>query len=449
MKKISFSRFVCWVFLVATIWTAISIGKWEKKSILKWDVSTYYLYLPATFLYQDLFHLEFYPAIDSAYHPSNHVKKYAITPYSLTKKKIIKYPLGVSLFELPGFAGATLWSSLDSRYSPDGWSEPYQLAIALNSILFVFLGLILLRRFLRSYFSDMTTAVTLIIIAFGTNLYLYSAIEPGLSHPYLFFLFGAILWITQKWYQQPSVFYSLMLGLSVGLVTVTRPTGILIAIFPLLWQSTACSSYSARLATWKREWKNCIIAIGCFMIPLLLQMTYWKATTGYWFYYSYEEEGFSFTNWHIIDGLFSYRKGWFIYTPLAILGFIGLYFIWKKKSLQFYLLPFTFYFLLTLWLTFSWWMWWYGGGFGSRVMIESLVILALPLAALTKRILRSGYLLKSVFILILVTGISLNLFQSWQYNKAIIHWDSMNKKYYWKVFGKTKISDEDLNLLGN
>ena len=82
-------------------------------------------------------------------------------------------------------------------------------------------------------------------------------------------------------------------------------------------------------------------------------------------------------------------------------------------------------------------------------MIESLVILALPLAALTERILRSGYLLKSVFILILVTGISLNLFQSWQYNKAIIHWDSMNKKYYWKVFGKTKISDEDLNLLGN
>ena len=92
-------------------------------------------------------------------------------------------------------------------------------------------------------------------------------------------------------------------------------------------------------------------------------------------------------------------------------------------------------------------MWWYGGGFGSRVMIQSLAILALPLAALTDKIFRSGYLLKSFFILILAAGISLNLFQSWQYSKAIIHWDSMNKEYYWKVFGKTKISNEDLELL--
>jgi len=176
-------------------------------------------------------------------------------------------------------------------------------------------------------------------------------------------------------------------------------------------------------------------------------MAYWKAVTGYWLYYSYEEEGFNFNDWHILDGLFSYRKGWFIYTPLAMLGFIGLYFVWKNKTICSYLVPLTTYFVPVLWFTFSWWMWWYGGGFGSRVMVESLALLAIPIAALTEWVFRSGKGVRIAFVLILTAGIALNLFQSWQYNKAIIHWDSMNKAYYWHVFGKTKITDEDVKML--
>jgi len=184
MKKISFSLIVCWVFLIASVWTAVSIGKWEKKIILKWDVSAYYLYLPATLLYSDLYQLEFYSAIDSIYAPSNTQKKYAITPYSLTGRRIIKYPLGTALFEVPCFAAALLWSGLDPDYPPDGWSEPFQLSIACSSILFVFLGLILLRRLLKNWFPDPVVATVLLVMALGTNLFVYAAIEPGLSQPY-------------------------------------------------------------------------------------------------------------------------------------------------------------------------------------------------------------------------------------------------------------------------
>ena len=449
MKRVSFSLLVCWLFLLATIWTAVSIGKWKKQIILKWDVSSYYLYLPATFLYRDLMHLEFYPAIDSVYHPSDRVKGYAITPYHLTQKKIIKYPLGVALFEIPGFAGASLWCSLDSSHPADGWSEPYQLAIALNSILFVFLGLLFLRRFLRVYFNELATTVALLIVAFGTNLFFYTAIEPGFSHPYLFSLYCAILWFTQRWYQRPSLLDSIIVGFSIGLATIIRPTDILIALYPILWFSLSGSSRSVWWIHWKRAWWKVLIAFGCLMLPLLLQMAYWKATTGFWLYYSYEGEGFNFHDWHLIDGLFSYRKGWFIYTPLAMLGFIGLFFVWKKRSLSFYLLPSVCYFLLTLWLTFSWWMWWYGGSFGARVMVQSVALLAFPIAALVERSMRSGSLWKSILILIITAGITLNLFQSWQYNKAIIHWGNMNKEYYWRVFGKTTYTSEDLKLLDN
>lgn len=449
IKRGTFSLLVCWFFLIATIWTAVSFGKWKKKTILKWDVSSYYLYLPATFLYRDLMHLKFYPAIDSVYHPSDRKQGYAITPYHLTGNKIIKYPLGVALFEIPGFTGASLWCMFNSTHPPDGWSEPYQLAIAMNSILFVFLGLLFLRRFLRVYFKELTTILTLLVVAFGTNLFFYTAVEPGFSHPYLFFLYCVILWFTQKWYQRQTFLESMIIGFSIGLATITRPTDILIILFPILWFSLSRSSRPDWWNQLKRARWKVLTAFGCMILPVLLQMTYWKATTGFWLYYSYEGEGFNFHDWHLIDGLFSYRKGWFIYTPLAILGFVGFFFVWKDKTLRFYLLASASYFLLTLWLTFSWWMWWYGGSFGARVMVQSTALLAFPIAALVERTMRRTFLLRFVLILIITSGIALNLFQSWQYNKAILHWGYMNKAYYWRVFGKTSYTIEDLKLLDN
>ena len=45
-------------------------------------------------------------------------------------------------------------------------------------------------------------------------------------------------------------------------------------------------------------------------------MLYWKHIMGTFFFYSYDQEGFFFGNSHVLDGLLSYRKGWFIYTPI-------------------------------------------------------------------------------------------------------------------------------------
>jgi len=447
MKRISFSKVVCWFFMLSALSVAIFTGKWKKKTILVWDVSSYYLYNPALIKYHDLFNLGFYDTIDSAYKPSGDFRRYAMTPYVLTGKKIIKYPIGVALFELPAFLGAWLYCIINKNYFSDGWSEPFQLAIAFNTILFVFLGLLFLRKFLRNWFSDTATAITLLILGFGTNLFYYSCIEPGLSHPYLFFLFCLILLYTVRWHQTPSFRVSIILGLALGMAVVTRPICLWIVVFPLFWLTPGYHSFKDKTGLFLREWRRTGIAFLTLLIPLFLQMVYWKIASGYWLYYSYEGEGFNFSEWHLIDGLFSFRKGWFVYTPLAATGFIGLSVVWFTKAWRFYLVPLFIYFIPMLYFVFSWWMWWYGGGFGSRVMVESLSVLAFPMAALTERLIHSRWLVHLFFILIFLAGITLNLFQSWQYNKGIIHWDSMNRAYYWKVFGKTKIIKEDRKLL--
>jgi len=447
MKTRSAGIIVCLLFLVASVTAALLSGKWEKKINLKWDVSAYYLYLPAALIYQDLFHLRFYSQIDTLYRPSNDFRNYAITPYALTGKKILKYPVGVALFELPAFALATLWCSIDSSFPADGWSEPYQLAIALCSILFTTWGLWLLFLFLRHWFPVLPVVLTLIVIGLGTNLFLYSAIEPGLSHPYLFFLYALIMYATAKWYRNPDYVYAGILGFALGMTAITRPTDLIVAIFPVLWLSGDQSEYSRGSLLWLKHWRKTGLALMAFCLPVIVQLIYWKAATGYWLYYSYEEEGFIWGKWHILDGLFSYRKGWFIYTPLALLGFLGWIFLYKDKRLRFFLLPSILYFAFSFWVVFSWWMWWYGGSFGSRVMIQSLALLAFPMCAFFRELFRSYLVVRLILIILLAGGIFLNLFQSWQYHKAIIHWDSMNKAYYWRVFGKTSITSEDLLLL--
>jgi hypothetical protein len=47
----------------------------------------------------------------------------------------------------------------------------------------------------------------------------------------------------------------------------------------------------------------------------------------------------------------------------------------------------------------------------------------------------------------LVFVVWLNLFQTWQFNHRILDRGRMTKAYYWKIFGKTSVTEEDRKLL--
>ena len=162
------------------------------------------------------------------------------------------------------------------------------------------------------------------------------------------------------------------------------------------------------------------------------QLVYWKYSTGSWVYYSYGEEGFYFNHPHIFDGFFSYRKGWFIYTPIMLFFVAGFFFMRKRIPELF--LPLSIFLLLNIYVVFSWWCWWYGGSFGARPMIDSYGFLALPFAALVEKVIHQKKWQKIMAAAFLLFFMYLNLFQTRQYRTSMIHWDSMTKQAYWKVF---------------
>lgn len=439
------SRLIILLYATVCIYIVFNLNKWRSNEVVQWDKAGYYLYLPAIFIEKDLGHLSFYPNVASTYNPHPGVVWYAITEIPETGRKLDKYPIGVSIFETPFFFIAHAYTLLTHQFKADGYTPPYMLAICLATIFWVTLGLWLLRKFLLNYYSENVTFVAILFISFGTNLYNYTGFDWGMSHSFSFFLFAALLYYTHQWYSKGSLKYIALLGLVMGMIVITRPTNILVGIVCLLWPVNR-NAFSNKLTFFKKQVTGIVVAAAIFLLVVLLQLAYWKYITGHWAYYTYTNEGFDFGSPHIWDGLFSYRKGWFVYTPLALVGMLGFIPLFRKQRRLFY--PLLLFFLLDIYIIFSWHEWNYGGSFGCRPLVETLAFLSIPLSAFIAYLLSIRQKIWRVVTLsVLFFLVVVNIFQTYQFLQGTIPSDRMNGKYYWSIWGKIRASDDDWKKL--
>jgi len=439
------------IFFVLFLFTAIVFNRasaWKEAYALQWDKAGYYVYLPAIFIHKDLSHLSFYQPLLEKYKlvAGTFDPCYGCHVQPETKKVLNKYPLGVALAELPFFLIAHLYTSLSQPGLADGFSSGYQLSVLLATIFWSFVGLWHLRKLLLRYFAnDAVVFLTLSGIALGTNFYYYSAFDGGMSHAFSFAFFAIALRYTDHFFTSSRLSHACIAALFAGMIVIARPTNILFCLLLIFWQVNDFASLKARLQLWASNYLKVLAAIGIFLLVVSLQIGYWKFVTGHWIYYSYEGEGFNFTNPSIVDGLLSYRKGWFVYTPLAFLslwGFRALGKIYPRLPLLL-----VFYLAVNIYVIFSWSQWSYGGGFGSRPFIEAYVVIAFPLAALLQWALHSGKLFRTLFITFFFSCIALNIWQSYQFSRGIIPPDNNTRAYYWKVFLKAENDEGDRALL--
>lgn len=439
------SRLVILLFAVLGIYIVCNRSSYET-NMFTWDASGYYLYLPAAFIYHDIDSFGFYAEVNAKYQLTNGTDEYGM--YAMPGgKRINKYAIGTALFEMPFFLLAHLYAVATHAYAADGYSLPYQWGGIMSFIFWVTMGLLYLRAALLKYFSDGITAFVLVCIAFGTNLYCYTIFSPGMSHPFEFFLFAGVLYHTIQYYASEKRWHIYMVGALCGLAIITRPVDAVIVIVPIFWQVYNKSSLVERFGFLRCHVKDVIVSVLLFLLIALIQMAYWKYISGDWIHYSYHGEGFKFSNPMIVKGLFSYQKGWFVYTPIAFVCVLGLFLL--RGAYRQFAPSIVLFLVLIVYLVFSWRIWWYGGGFGARALIEALPLMAIPLAVLCQYIYYKwkSMLLRIVFAVIMCFFVALNMFQTYQYDIKTIHWVQMSKAYYWRVFGKIRATDEDRKLL--
>ena len=104
--------------------------------------------------------------------------------------------------------------------------------------------------------------------------------------------------------------------------------------------------------------------------------------------------------------------------------------------------------LANIYILSCWWNWFFGGGFGGRCFSHHIAYLSLPIASVCNYFMTAENFSKSlqfvrvIFFIIVFSGISLSIGQTYQYVKGYIHYDSMSKEAYWHVFGRYHLSGE-------
>ncbi|MBK9489511.1 MAG: hypothetical protein IPO07_12525 [Haliscomenobacter sp.] len=446
LPKSLLSLLICWALLFSALF--FYFPKWKNsytEATISWDVSGYYYYLPAAFIYKDLKHLSFKDQIQQQYHPSGDFQQAFVHSNG---NYVFKYSCGQALLYTPFFFIAHAYASMSDQFPADGFSLPYQFMIGFGSLLVAFLGLFVLRRVLLKFFSDQTTALTLILLVFGTNYLEYASITGAMSHNYLFTLYCILLSLTIGFYEKPSALKAIGIGLVIGFAALVRPTEIICALIPLLWglQTPLKASLSEKLVFFKKNALLLSLAVLTCGLVGSLQLIYWKAVAGDWIVYSYQDQGFSWLRPHLFNGLLSYRSGWLLYTPMMIFALLGFKHLSKHwNALYLSLLIYT---GLFIYITFAWDIWWYGGSLGQRAMVQAYPVLAFPLAAFVDSALKTK-IWKYIFGFIALLFIYLNL---WWTHQA--HWgglfmvEQMNRAYFWDVLGRFKEpGGESLKLL--
>jgi hypothetical protein len=409
---------------------------------ITWDVYGYYLYLPSTFIYND-------PGLEERDWIDSTAKMYSPSPYlyqfgpALDNKQVNTYPMGLAGVYAPGFFIAHAWAKLFS-YPADGFSPPYQWSLVLTALFYASLGVFLLRIILLKFFSDKLSALLLLIGVCGTNFFFHAGLDGTMPHNFMFVFNCLILLLTMRWHETFKLKYAILLGFFLGWATISRPTELIWILVPLLWGIHSIGTFLNKCRILVKHFLQVMAFALTLVLTGLPQLLYWKWTTGSWFSYNHAES-FSFYHPYTQDFLFSYKKGWLIYTPVmvfALFGFSNLYRFRRDLFGAFFV--FT---VVNIYVLSSWDCWWYAASFSQRPMVESYPMLMIPMGFFVLAVSRRSLAMRTGVALLMTGCVALNMFQTWQASNGILEPERMTEAYYWKIFLKTGVSRADRQAL--
>ena len=334
-------------------------------SPIRSDAFSYYVYLPAWALYQDVS----LQAVADDCCGGEFPDWTAIIRWRFTREWVNAHPIGEAILIAPFFGAAhalTRWTNL----SPDGFTLYYQHGAGLAGLCYVLAGLWFLRRLLERHFPSGVVAATLAALLAGTSLYHYATFDSVWSHAFSFALCSALLERLDLRLRQGAHEWRLhdevVIGIICGLIVLVRHTNALIPI---------CFVGAFALRTRRLP----IVATVVATIVVMPQLWLYHRATGHWLISSYGSLGFTFASPHLAGVLVSPQKGLFFYAPLLLAAVAGLF--WLPPSLHHWRVPVAVLLLANTYLIASWWDWQFGGSYGHRGFVDFYPLFAIGLAA--------------------------------------------------------------------
>ena len=417
--------------------TMFQLGLW-KKALYGGDSNGYYLHVVSFFINDDVGDYDktiksLQAVAPNAADPRD--DKFGIRLTS-KGKYYIKYTLGVPLMETPFFLLGHAYAKNSDQYEANGWTRPYLLAVSLSTIFYVLIAFYLLALVLSNFYEEKIVLLTLITIAFATNL-LFQSTYVTMSHGFLFFQHSLLIYFCFRFYKKPKLKWAILIGMAIALISITRVPELISGLVFLLWGVQTWKNLKERFLFFIKNYKYTLGLVAGFFFVFSLQMTYWYEVSGQLIFDPYKGEGFDFLHPNIFKGWFDYANGWLIYTPVMAFSLLGWFVITKySRALRWPIFTFVF---LHIWIHYSWHAWTYYPGFGSRPMVETYALLSFSLAACFSFLMEKKWW-KWIPFTAFVFFTGLNFFQTWQMRKGLIWTERGNAAFYWETFGKTSLT---------
>ncbi len=419
--------FIVLAYAVLFLLTKNPSNKWDR--VIVSDGKGYYAYLTALFIYDDTDY-GFIDSYESEYYPAS-LLLYKDYRFDTGNGIVNKYFPGPAILWLP-FFGAGHAAAHIFGYQADGYSLPYQMAIAFAALFYFWLSLLILRKILRFYTKNETTiAWALVATGLATNLIYYTVNSGCQVHVYNFFLINGFIYSVLEACKRGKPVFFASAAFMLGMVIISRPqNGLIVFALPFL-----CGNKESFLHFFNKlftDIKTLLLSVSAIAIPLLVPLTYWYMKTGHFLVYSYGSESYDLTKPQLLKFLFSFEKGWLLYTPIAAFSALGLVFLFQKSKWQWQFVSLAAFLFFVVYFLSSWWTWHYTSYVSQRVMIDYYAFVTILIVFIFKWLKSKKQ--KIVIQVILTAFIALNLMQYFQHMIWIYPAGPVTAKTYFSNF---------------
>ena len=268
--------------------------------------------------------------------------------------------------------------------------------------IFIFLsGTLFLRRSLLFFFNDTVTALTLVIITAGTNIFTLVAFDMQIQAICCYSLYSAVIFFTIAWHQRGKLHLLLLLACVVAMLIIIHPTGYISLIIPVLWNIYNKETWKEKISFLRNKKKALFLFLITLLTILIFLIVFVKILPGEIPFLNIRLPGlFLLGSRYLWDDLLSIDHGLLIYSPIIVFPLVGFFFLAENKKFAFYSV-FIFcladFFMETSWSDLA-----ETDVFGQIAFVPMLAILSIPLASFIEKILGMKWWWKTLILFLIL-----------------------------------------------
>lgn len=393
---------------ILTVCIFLLLGRlYKTNSAIGGDAVYYYSTLRSIIIDKDLNLTNEYKYFHNQISPFTGNRKIPVLPDldPQTGRMPVKYPIGSSIFLIPPFLlthnVSVILHEVGTPVTADGYTTLYQASVAISSLLYAFLGLLLIYNLGKKIFEPKVALLATLDIWLATPLIYYMTMEPLSSQPISFFAVSLFIYLWYTTRGKNKLYPWIALGIIGGLMSIVRYQDSLFLLIPIIDQIIMFR---------KKIVLRLLVLLLFFGLTISIQLSLNNYFFGSPFNTGAYDVGLPYlASPKILYSLFSFQRGLLVWSPILVFALVGLYWFIKKSKLIGILLLFSF--LAQLYIVSSWADPSQGDSFGNRILLNSTLIFALGLMQFLKTIKNYQKLFLVIFsLLILINAILAGLF---------------------------------------